>query len=140
MGSQEDCAHACCRADLCRYWLYVPEDARCWLKTSKTDRREISGHISGNKACANCHTTGRGCGGAAEIGVAYHGQSYARISDIPLRSECQDRCDADAECRSWTWNGNIQRCYLKGCDPGRRIEETGWVSRMKSCATSGNPK
>ena len=140
VGSQEDCVQACCGSDLCQYWLYIPEEGRCWLKTSKTDRREISGHISGNKACASCEARGRGCGGAAEEGVAYRGQSYARIPDIPTRYECRARCDADAECRSWSWNGNIQRCYLKGCNPGRRSEESGWWSRMKSCATSGNAR
>ena len=48
---QIECENYCAMAKGCEYWTYHMPSLNCFLKSSDTDKANVNGWITGNKAC-----------------------------------------------------------------------------------------
>jgi hypothetical protein len=105
-GDPKQCEARCERDARCRAWAFsfpATENASavCWLKSRVTAR----------VATTCCVSSVRGAGliepqtGPFEFSVDRIGGDYRRfdLPSDPIGKNCQDACEADSDCRAWTY-------------------------------------
>ena len=57
-ASTPDCQRLCQSNPKCKYFTFITNNKKCWLKSSNTGWRKTAGSISGQKYCAYKSSTG----------------------------------------------------------------------------------
>jgi hypothetical protein len=119
-GDPALCAARCDRDSRCRAWSFNypagDDQAVCWLKSQVPPRVEDSGTASGVRGAGVIEPRH----GAREFSIDRPGGDYRNLQ-VPasaLGETCKGACDADAQCRAWTYVrpgyvGPEAQCYLK---------------------------
>ena len=120
-GDPAQCAGRCERDPRCRAWAFSypateSANAVCWLKSRVTPRVTAPCCASGVRGTGVIEPKG----GPAEFGVDRSGGDYRQveIAPDPSGATCQAACEAEKECRAWTYVrpgyvGPAAVCYLK---------------------------
>jgi len=120
-GDPAACAARCEREPRCTAWSFsyprtVQPNAMCWLKSTVTPRVENGCCISSVKGAGVMEPRG----GATEFSIDRIGGDYTNFETPPdaTGKACQEACEADNRCRTWTYmrpgyDGPLARCFLK---------------------------
>lgn len=135
-GDPAACAARCERDGRCRAWSFsYPSTASigaiCWLKGEVKPRVENTCCVSGVRGAGVVEPVA----GAVEFSIDRIGGDYKNFETPPDPSgkACAAACQADSNCRAWTYLrpgyvGSAARCFLKG-----QIK----LPRRKPCCISG---
>ncbi|MFL6193244.1 MAG: PAN/Apple domain-containing protein [Thermoanaerobaculia bacterium] len=107
----EVCRRACSRDRRCAAYTFNSIESLCYLKDSVPGQSRDSRTVSGVKSGYGYDRPSSG-GGWEEAGVNRPGSDYSRFRTQRI-VECQDACDRDRRCRSYTFNSKDDTCYLK---------------------------
>jgi PAN domain len=119
-GDPAQCASRCDRDSRCRAWSFNypagDDPALCWLKSQVPPRAEDQNSASGVRGTGVIEPRH----GTREFSIDRPGGDYRSV-EVPasaLGEVCKGACDADAQCRAWTYVrpgyiGPEARCYLK---------------------------
>jgi hypothetical protein len=119
-GDPQSCALRCEGQARCRAWSFSypsgQSPAMCWLKSQVPARTELAGSVSGVRG-AGVVAPRRG---PVEFEIDRIGGDYKSvdIASDPTGLACKAECEADKQCRAWTYlrpgyAGAAARCYLK---------------------------
>jgi uncharacterized membrane protein len=120
-GDPAQCSARCERDPRCRAWAFSypsteTSNAICWLKSRVMPRVEASCCASGVRGTGVIEPKS----GATEFGVDRPGGDYRHfdVAADPGGKSCQAACEADDQCRAWTYVragyvGSSAVCYLK---------------------------
>jgi hypothetical protein len=120
-GDPAVCAARCERDPRCRAWAFsYPQtesaNAVCWLKSRVTPRITSSCCVSGVRGAGVIEPRG----GQVEFAIDRMGGDYRQfdVQPDPTGRTCQLACEADENCRAWTYLrpgyvGTTAICYLK---------------------------
>jgi hypothetical protein len=115
------CAARCERDPRCRAWAFSypateSTNAVCWLKSRVTARSLAPCCVSGVRGAGVIEPLS----GPVEFAVDRPGGDYRNfdLASDPTGRSCRSACEADSECRAWTYLrpgylGAAARCYLK---------------------------
>jgi hypothetical protein len=120
-GDPTACAARCEREQRCAAWSFayprtISATAICYLKTTVTPRVEDGCCISSVKGAGVMEPRS----GATEFSIDRTGGDYKsfEMQPDPTGKACQEACEADDHCRTWTYmrpgyDGPPARCFLK---------------------------
>ncbi len=119
-GDPAACAARCDREGRCRAWSFnYPNGDRpavCWLKSQVPPRVEDGGSASGVRGAGVIEPRH----GMREFSIDRTGGDYRNLEvpPDPTGETCKTACDAEAQCRAWTYArpgylGPEARCFLK---------------------------
>lgn len=119
-GDPAVCAARCDRDLRCRAWgfSYPAGDrpATCWLKSQVPPRVEDNASASGVRGAGVIEPRHAN----REFGIDRTGGDYRdlEVQSDPLGEDCKSACDAELQCRAWTYArpgyvGAEARCFLK---------------------------
>ena len=91
--SQTTCETSCIANVDCRAWTFVAANGQCWLKgfAAPPFRVTNTNIVSGVRRGIEINTSRTGATVRSEVDLTH-----------PVPEDCQKRCDADIDCRSWT--------------------------------------
>jgi hypothetical protein len=119
-GDPALCSARCDRDSRCRAWSFSypagNHAAQCWLKSQVPSRVEDSASASGVRGSGVIEPHH----GFREFSIDRPGGDYRRleVAASATGETCQGVCDADSQCRAWTYVrpgyvGAEAQCYLK---------------------------
>jgi PAN domain len=119
-GDPAACAARCDREARCRAWSFIypgtDHPAVCWLKSQVPPRVEASDAASGVRGAGVIEPRNQ----TREFSIDRPGGDF-RTLEVPAEPNgeaCRHACEADSQCRAWTYmrpgyaDGGA-RCYLK---------------------------
>jgi hypothetical protein len=128
-GDPAVCAARCERDSHCRAWSFSYPDtvrtaATCWLK------REIRPRVKASCCVSGVHGAGviEPRSGTLEYSIDRYGGDFRAFETKPdpKGRPCAEACEADKNCRAWTYRragygASVARCFLKNeIKPPRR--------------------
>jgi hypothetical protein len=126
-GDPAVCAARCERDGRCRAWAFSypvgGSPAQCWLKNKVTARVETLTSVSGVRGAGVIEPRQ----GKAEFSIERYGADYRSfdLATDPDGTACAAACEAEKDCRAWTYarqgyGSQTARCYLKERIPAPR--------------------
>jgi hypothetical protein len=119
-GDPAVCAARCDREPRCRAWSFnypgADRPAMCWLKSQVPPRIEVGDSASGVRGAGVIEPRSRN----REYSIDRQGGDY-RTVEVPVEpsgESCRAACQADSQCRAWTYArpgyaDSGPRCVLK---------------------------
>jgi PAN domain len=119
-GDPAVCAARCDREARCRAWSFTyptaDRPATCWLKSQVPPRVEDGDVASGVRGAGVIEPRGR----TREYAIDRPGGDYRNfeVPAEPSGEACKKACEADSQCRAWTYlrpgyGDSGPRCFLK---------------------------
>lgn len=126
-SSSTTCETSCIANVDCRAWTFVPASGQCWLKGFAAAPSRVTNIVSGVR---------RGI----EINTVRTGTTVLSEADLntPVPEDCQQRCDANINCKSWTLftkpngtYGERNHCVLWNQVGGRAVSFGAYSGRRR---------
>jgi len=128
--SAAECLSSCDFDRECKSWTWKTDSKECWLKScvganppAESDN-SVSGYCGNFPTITECTRT-RTCSGEMQHkdtkGINLN-DGHQNLKDSA--AECQDSCDENLECKSWTWKTDTRECWLKSCAGANPPEES----------------
>jgi hypothetical protein len=121
VGSAAECSAICASEAQCAAMTFIPDQSRCWLKSSLPPAQAAPGMVSAVKAPVGM--------GGLEYERSYSGADY-RDARVASAAECSAICAREPQCRAMTFIVDQSRCWLKSAVPPAQ-PAGGMVSAVK---------
>jgi hypothetical protein len=121
VSSATECAAICANEAQCVAMTFIPDQSRCWLKSSLPPAQAAPGMISAVKPPASM--------GGFEYDRSYSGADY-RSAVVSSAAACSAICAGEPQCRAMTFIVDQSRCWLKSSVPPTQ-PAGGMISAIK---------
>lgn len=121
------CQHSCLADEECKWFSYNSVEMKCYKKKERGAFTKIrEGDVSGPKFCdSSCFLKD----------IQLIGTTVSESWDSLNANHCHHACIANANCKIWSWDGNIQHCMMFGgsTDSSTRYTKGFWTGRREPC-------